>query len=131
MIDKLTQMKCSVCYGNGSPLMSKAIDELLLQVPKWNLVEWDGVKHLERTFRFHSFARALAFADGVEELALEERCDPVTVIETSQGWVTVIWWTDKVMGLHQNDFIMAAKTDLVYSSNGWASSHKQRSLYER
>jgi 4a-hydroxytetrahydrobiopterin dehydratase len=116
MNDRLAQMKCSICHGDGSPLLGKEIDSLLLQVPKWNLVEWDGVKRLERTFRFHSFARALAFTDDVEELAVEERCEPVTVIEASQGLVTVIWWTDKIMGLHQNDFIMAAKTDLVYSS---------------
>jgi 4a-hydroxytetrahydrobiopterin dehydratase len=131
MTDKLTQMKCSVCHGDGPPLMGKEIDKLLVQVPKWDLVEWDGVKHLERTFKFHSFARALAFADGVEELALKERCEPVTIFDAAQGWVTVAWWTDKIMGLHQNYFIMAAKTDLVYSSNGWAGSHKQRILHQR
>ena len=127
MTDKLTQMKCSVCHGDGLPLIGKEIDKLLSQVPKWNLVEWDGVKHLERTFKFHSLARALAFTDGVEELAVVERCEPVTVIEASQGWVTVIWWTNKIMGLHQNDFIMAAKTDLVYSSNGRSGRHKRSS----
>jgi 4a-hydroxytetrahydrobiopterin dehydratase len=124
MTDKLTQMKCSVCYGDGPPLLGKAIDELLLQVPEWNLVEWDGVKHLERTFKFHSFAQALAFTDDVEKLAMEERCEPVTIFEADRGWVTVTWWTDKIMGLHQNDFIMAAKTDVLYSSNGWSGKHK-------
>lgn len=127
MTDNLAQMKCSVCRGDGPPLMGKEIDRLLLQVPKWNLVEWDGVKHLERTFKFHGFARALAFTEGVEKLAIEEGCEPVTIFEDTQGWVTVTWWTDKIMGLHQNDFIMAAKTDLVYSSNGRSSRHKRSS----
>jgi 4a-hydroxytetrahydrobiopterin dehydratase len=126
MTDNLARIKCSVCHGDELPLTGKEIDKLLLQVPKWNLVEWDRAKHLERTFKFHSFARALAFADGVEELALEERCEPVTIFETAQGWVTVAWWTDKIMGLHQNDFIMAAKTDALYSSNGWFDKHKAR-----
>jgi 4a-hydroxytetrahydrobiopterin dehydratase len=124
VIEKLTQMKCSVYCSSGSLLTSREIKELMLQVPKWNLVEWDGIKHLERTFKFHSFARALAFTGSVEELAMEERCQPVTIIEASQGWVTVIWWTYKIMGLHQNDFIMAAKTDALYSSNGWFGKHK-------
>jgi 4a-hydroxytetrahydrobiopterin dehydratase len=29
--------------------------------------------------------------------------------------VTVSWWTHKIRGLHQNDFIVAAKTDQQYS----------------
>ncbi len=34
------------------------------------------------------------------------------------GWgrVTINWWTHKIGGLHQNDFIMAAKTDQLISS---------------
>jgi 4a-hydroxytetrahydrobiopterin dehydratase len=125
MVEDLAQMKCSACWGDdGSLLTGREIKKLMRQVPKWSLVEWDGREHLERTFRFHSFARALAFTDGVEELAVEERYEPVTIIEVSQGCVTVVWWTDKILGLHQNDFIMAAKTDTLYSSNGWASRHK-------
>lgn len=27
--------------------------------------------------------------------------------------VTVSWWTHKIGGLHRNDFIMAARTDLL------------------
>jgi 4a-hydroxytetrahydrobiopterin dehydratase len=28
--------------------------------------------------------------------------------------VKVTWWTHKIEGLHQNDFIMAAKSDRIY-----------------
>jgi 4a-hydroxytetrahydrobiopterin dehydratase len=125
MFEDLAQMRCSACCSNGPRLTGAEVKRLMLQVPKWNLVEWDGVQHLERTYRLHSFARALAFTDDVEELAAEERCEPVTVIEVSQGWVTVIWWTDKIIGLHQNDFIMAAKTDLAYSSSGWPGGYER------
>ncbi|MHC4149572.1 MAG: 4a-hydroxytetrahydrobiopterin dehydratase [Planctomycetota bacterium] len=27
----------------------------------------------------------------------------------------VTWWTHKIKGLHRNDFIMAAKTDQLYT----------------
>ncbi len=27
----------------------------------------------------------------------------------------VDWWTHKIHGLHRNDFIMAARTDAIYS----------------
>ncbi|HEV8719111.1 MAG TPA: 4a-hydroxytetrahydrobiopterin dehydratase, partial [Candidatus Binatia bacterium] len=26
----------------------------------------------------------------------------------------VTWWTHKIKNLHKNDFIMAAKTDVIY-----------------
>jgi 4a-hydroxytetrahydrobiopterin dehydratase len=35
------------------------------------------------------------------------------LIITEWGRVTVQWWTHKIHGLHQNDFIMAAKTDVL------------------
>jgi len=35
------------------------------------------------------------------------------VLTTTWGRVTVTWWTHKIKGLHQNDFIMAAKTDAL------------------
>jgi len=31
------------------------------------------------------------------------------------GKVTLTWWTHKIKGLHVNDFIMAAKSDKLYS----------------
>jgi len=30
--------------------------------------------------------------------------------------VGVTWWTHKIRNLHKNDFIMAAKTDLIYKN---------------
>jgi 4a-hydroxytetrahydrobiopterin dehydratase len=127
MVEDLAQMECSACFSDGPLLTGEEINKLMSWVPKWNLVDWDGIKHLERTFRFHSLARALAFTDDVEEMAVKEGCEPVTIIEASRGWVTVVWWTDKILGLHQNDFIMAAKTDTLYSSNGWSSGHRRSS----
>jgi 4a-hydroxytetrahydrobiopterin dehydratase len=32
--------------------------------------------------------------------------------------VNVQWWTHVIKGLHQNDFIMAAKTDMLYNEHG-------------
>ena len=38
------------------------------------------------------------------------------------GKVTVEWWTHKIKDLHQNDFIMAAKTDKFYSDTPRATA---------
>jgi len=34
------------------------------------------------------------------------------------GQVRVEWWSHKIRGLHENDFIMAAKCDAVHSRGG-------------
>ena len=43
------------------------------------------------------------------------RADAIKDIVTEYGKVTVVWWTHKIGGLHRNDFVMAAKTDDLYS----------------
>ena len=79
------------------------------KVPEWQVVEREGIKRLERVFRFPNFAQALAFTNRVGEQAEEEGHHPALL--TEWGKVTVTWWTHKIGGLHRNDFIMAAKTD--------------------
>ena len=75
----------------------------------------DGIKHLERRFTLRDFAQALAFTNRVGQAAEGEGHHPS--ILTEWGGVTVTWWTHKIGGLHQNDFIMAVKTDRLYSSD--------------
>jgi 4a-hydroxytetrahydrobiopterin dehydratase len=72
-------------------------------------VERDGIQRLEQAFNFPDFADALVFTNAVGALAEQESHHPALL--TEWGSVTVTWWTHKIRGLHQNDFIMAAKTD--------------------
>lgn len=110
----LAEMKCVPCQG-GEPTVTEAeMAELKPKVPEWQVVEQDGVKRLKRVFKFDDFAQALAFTNRVGEIAEEEGHHPVLV--TTWGRVTVSWWTHKIGGLHQNDFVMAAKTDQLYES---------------
>jgi 4a-hydroxytetrahydrobiopterin dehydratase len=82
-------------------------------VPDWQIVERDQIKRLERAFKFKNFVEALQFTNRVGELAEEEGHHPALM--TEWGRVTVTWWTHKIKGLHRNDFIMAAKTDGLYT----------------
>lgn len=77
------------------------------------MVERDGIKRLECTFKFRDFVQALAFTNQVGGIAEEEGRHPV--IEPTWGCAAVTWYT------HQNDFIMAAKTDELYSSHSVSS----------
>ena len=113
-MNDLTQIKCVPCRG-GEPTVTEAeMAEYRLQVPDWQVVEREGIKRLERVFKFKNFAQALVFTNRVGELAESEGHHPA--ILTEWGKVTVTWWTHKIHGLHRNDFVMAAKTDQVYSS---------------
>ncbi len=109
---KLAQMKCTACRGDDPPLTEEAIEAHRPQVPEWDLVEESGVKKLRRTFKFHNFVEALDFTNAVGEEAEEEGHHPI--ITLTWGRVTVTWYTHKIKGLHENDFIMAAKTDVLY-----------------
>jgi 4a-hydroxytetrahydrobiopterin dehydratase len=108
-MSELAQMKCTACRGDEPRLNDAEIEELRPQIPDWRVVERDGVKRLERAFRFDDFAQALAFTNRVGEQAEEEGHHPTLL--TEWGKVTVTWWTHKIGGLHRNDFIMAARTD--------------------
>lgn len=105
----LSKMELSDYSEGEPPLADSEIAGLHEQVPKWTIVERDGVKRLERSFKFKDFAEALTFTDKVGALAEAEYHHPA--ILTEWGKVTVAWWTHAVKGLHKNDFIMAAKTD--------------------
>jgi 4a-hydroxytetrahydrobiopterin dehydratase len=105
-------MKCVACR-RGEPTVTEAeMAEYHPQVADWQLIEHEGIRHLERVFKFKNFVAALAFTDQVGALAEAEGHHPALL--TEWGRVTVSWWTHKIRGLHRNDFIMAAKTDAVY-----------------
>ena len=109
---QLEESKCVPCRGGEPTLTDLEITRLQPQVREWQVVEREGVKRLERVFKFKNFAEALSFTDQVGKLAEEEGHHPA--ILTEWGRVTVTFWTHKIKGLHSNDFIMAAKTDNLY-----------------
>lgn len=108
-------MKCEPCRGGVPVLTDVEIDQFYRQLQLWSVVEKEGIKRLERSFRFEDFAQALAFTNKVGMLAEEEGHHPD--ILTEWGKATVSWWTHKIGGLHKNDFIMAAKTDLLFQKS--------------
>ena len=113
-MNNLSNMKCVACRGGEPKLTDEQIADFKPQVPDWQVKEVDGMKRLERIFKFKNFAEAILFTDKIGAIAEEEDHHPLII--TEWGRVTVQWWTHKIGGLHQNDFIMAAKTDWLYSS---------------
>jgi len=110
----LYQMKCVACRGGEPTLTDAQIIEFQPQVLDWQVKEVDGVKRLERVFKLKNFLEALAFTNKIGAIAEDEDHHPLII--TEWGRVTVQWWTHKIGGLHQNDFIMAAKTDRLFAA---------------
>jgi 4a-hydroxytetrahydrobiopterin dehydratase len=108
---QLQGMKCEICQEGAPPISDAAAAEFNKQIPAWRIVEECGVKRLERIFEFPDFINAMSFSCRVGELAEHNGHHPA--ILTEWGKVTVQWWTHKTCGLQMNDFIMAAKTDLL------------------
>jgi len=108
----LAEERCSIPLRDQAPLSEIEIAQLIEQIPGWQSMEQDGVPRLERTYSFKTFVEALAFTNQVGEVAEQQDHHPALL--TEWGKVTVSWWTHAVGGLHRNDFIMAAKTDLLY-----------------
>ncbi len=111
-MNELSQLKCVACRGGEPRLTEVEIAVLQPQVPDWQVKEVDGMKRLERVFKFRNFAQALEFTNQVGAIAEAEDHHPLII--TEWGRVTLQWWTHKIGGLHQNDFIMAAKADALY-----------------
>ena len=110
-MNDLSQMKCVACRGGDPQLTDTEIAQLHPQVGDWQIIEVDGIKRLKQIFKFKSYAEALEFTNEIAAIAEAQDHHPLIILEW--GKVTVQWWTHVVRGLHQNDFIMAAKVDHI------------------
>lgn len=104
---------CIPCEEGGDPMTEEQMSKYKPQVPEWEIIDKDTIAKLKREFKFKNFAEAMTFADKVGELAEKNGHHPRLIVDW--GKVTVLWWTHAVKGLHRNDFIMAAKTDALYT----------------
>lgn len=111
MAEELTQKKCMACSGDAPPARGAEIEQLKLQIPDWEIKDENGELRLQRIFKFANFKQALDFTQQVGDKAEEEGHHPTLL--TEWGKVTVTWWTHAINGLHENDFIMAAKSDRI------------------
>jgi 4a-hydroxytetrahydrobiopterin dehydratase len=113
-MSNLTAAKCVACRAGEPTLTDAEIEDLIRQVDGWQVREVNGMKRLEKVFKFKNFAQALEFTNKVGAAAEEENHHPLII--TEWGKVTLQWWTHKIGGLHKNDFIMAARSDELFAA---------------
>ena len=96
----------------GSPHLSQPeVERLLEQVEGWTVEEAGGHLWLTKVFKFKGFMPGVELINRIAPLAEAEKHHPDLLV--SYGSVTVRLWTHTASGLTDNDFILAAKIDLL------------------
>tara|TARA_X000001036_G_scaffold326596_1_gene305113 strand:- start:254 stop:592 length:339 start_codon:yes stop_codon:yes gene_type:complete len=107
----LVKQKCVACRADAPRVTDDELPDLLKQIPDWQPVTDNSVLKLNKVFNFDNYLDAISFTNKIAQLAEDEDHHPAILLEW--GRVEVTWWTHKIGGLHKNDFIAAAKTDLL------------------
>lgn len=113
-VKPLAEQELVTCQRDAQKLSQDAIQELLPELVSWQVVEHHETPQLRRLFQFKNFGQALLFTNQIGLLAEQYNHHPCLV--TQWGEVEVGWWTHKIKGLHYNDFVMAAKTQRLFSN---------------
>ena len=105
----LSSRRCVACEGGVPPLTDTEVAQYLEETPLWHA---DGNRAISRSFVFKDFKEALAFVNKVGALAEEEGHHPDINLFDYQN-VLITLSTHAIGGLSDNDFILAAKIDLL------------------
>jgi len=109
----LTAKQCTPCRGGVPPVARAEAERLLRETPGWTL-EADATR-IERTFKTDDFASALLLVEKIAQAAEAEGHHPD--ISFGWGYCRVVFFTHKIKGLHENDFIMAAKVNALAAAS--------------
>jgi len=111
-MNDLSEKTCSACRVGAPQATETEIAEALKNLPEWSVIQVNAINQLTRAYKFRNFVSALEFTNAVGAVAEEFNHHPDLL--TEWGKVTVTLWTHKIKGLHENDLIMAAKTEKLF-----------------
>ncbi len=109
----LSKKKCVPCEGGIPKFNYDEIHKYLKMVDGWEVKE-DGEKtfYLIKEFKFDNFLKAQNFVNKVGTIAEDESHHPD--ISFGWGYAKVKIFTHAIKGLHESDFILAAKIDKIF-----------------
>ena len=108
----ISKKKCIPCQGGIPPLKNKEINTLITQLEDGWEVHMN--KEIRKEYIFTKYPDAIIFTNKIAELSEKEGHHPFIHIVYKK--VTIILFTHKINGLHENDFILASKCDIVLKS---------------
>ena len=117
-MEGLAGKSCVPCRGGIPPLTEAEARAFLSRTPGWSLSE-NGTR-LQRSFEFRDFVAAMEFVNRVADIAEQEGHHPDIAIHWNK--VDLVLWTHKIGGLHENDFILAAKINRLLEEGAEASA---------
>ena len=109
-MSELASRRCKPCVGGTPPLPRARAEELLRQVSEaWTLST--DAHAIRREFAFRDFYRTMSFVNALAHIANIEDHHPD--LEVGYNYCRVTFTTHAVHGLSENDFVCAAKIDLI------------------
>jgi len=109
-MSELAARRCKPCEGGIPPLTPAAATQLLAQVSgEWVLTA--NAHAIRREFRFRDFYRTMSFVNALAHIANIEDHHPD--LEVGYNRCRVTYTTHAIHGLSENDFVCAAKVDLI------------------
>ena len=109
-MNELAARKCKPCEGGTAPLTHTQAQQLLAQLSSaWGLTE--DAHAIRRAFAFRDFYRTMSFVNALAHIANIEDHHPD--LEVGYNYCRVTFTTHAIRGLSENDFVCAAKVDLI------------------
>ncbi|HNR22098.1 MAG TPA: 4a-hydroxytetrahydrobiopterin dehydratase [Steroidobacteraceae bacterium] len=106
----LSRRKCVPCEGGIAPLERADAERYCGSLHQdWQLA--DDAKSIRREFAFRDFFRTMSFVNALAHIANLEDHHPD--LEVGYNRCRVSFTTHAIKGLSENDFICAAKIDLI------------------
>jgi len=117
-LKSLEQLLALSCVDDAGSAMSEADVRMQLRA----LEGWamrDGA--ITRTYRFNNYFETIAFVNAMAYMVHRENHHPDLLVGYSH--CEVRYSTHSAAGISQNDFICAAKSDLIYSRSSSRIGH--------
>ena len=107
----LAENSCEPCKKGVPALGGAEIQTLSGNIKQWNVIDYH---HITKHFKFNSFALTCEFVNQICRVAESENHHPDICFGWGKAEITI--YTHAVDGLHENDFILAAKIDKIGST---------------
>jgi len=110
----LADKKCIPCKGGIPSFKISEIHKYLKMVDGWEVkADQDKIYYLIKEFKFKNFLESQSFVNKVGNIAETEGHHPD--IWFGWGYAKIKIFTHTIKGLHESDFVLAAKIDKLLS----------------
>ena len=112
LMNDLADKKCIPCEGGIPSFNLEEIHKYLKKVDGWDVESVDEKNYyIIKNFKFNSFLDSQSFVNKVGEIAEQEGHHPD--IWFGWGYAKIKIQTHAINGLHESDFVLAAKIDRI------------------